>query len=86
MGLCSSQNKGDYEKAVSSGVWYFYFSMDIFVNLQTKRNYGNGFMKSLGITRNQLYRKVPWVRIQPSLPVEISRLRVVCLDGAFFIA
>jgi len=80
MGLCNSQNKGDYEKAVSYGVWYFYFSMDIFVNLQTKRNYGNGFMKFLGITRNQLYCKVPWVRIPPSLPVVISRFRVACAE------
>ena len=32
-----------------------------------------GVMKSLGITRNQLYRKVPWVRIPPSLPVVIYK-------------
>ena len=32
------------------------------------------------LTRNQTYRKVPWVRIPPSLPVVISRLRVACAE------
>ena len=35
------------------------------------------------LTRNQVYRKVPWVRIPPSLPVVDSGLRVACA-GPFF--